>query len=91
MKLQSARLLLDHVQVDPADVPGLVLERAAKQLVQRQWPGTTVPDAILRGVPHRGLSCTCGHVIVTFAIAGLLVLVLLRRWEPATGLPAAPR
>jgi hypothetical protein len=34
----------------------LALERVAKLLVQRQRPGTTVPDAILRGVPHGGLS-----------------------------------
>ena len=54
----------------------LVLEQVAKQLVQRQRPGTTVPDAILRGVPHGGLSFTSGHAIITFAIAGLLVLVL---------------
>jgi undecaprenyl-diphosphatase len=52
----------------------------AKLLVQRQRPGTTVPDAILRGVPHHGLSFTSGHAIITFAIAGLLVLVLPRRW-----------
>src|SRR6476660_8224648 len=58
----------------------LVLERVAKQLVQRQRPGTTVPDAILRGVPHGGLSFTSGHAIITFAIAGLRVLVLPRRW-----------
>jgi membrane-associated phospholipid phosphatase len=58
----------------------LVLERVAKQLVQRQRPGTTVPDAILRGVPHHGLSFTSGHAIITFAVAGLLVLVLPRRW-----------
>ena len=58
----------------------LVLEQVAKLLVQRQRPGTTVPDAILRGVPHAGLSFTSGHAIITFAIAGLLVLVLPRRW-----------
>ena len=58
----------------------LALEQVAKQLVQRQRPGTTVPDAILRGVPHSGLSFTSGHAIITFAIAGLLVLVLPRRW-----------
>jgi membrane-associated phospholipid phosphatase len=58
----------------------LVLERVAKLLVQRQRPGTTMPDAILRGVPHHGLSFTSGHAIITFAIAGLLVLVLPRRW-----------
>jgi undecaprenyl-diphosphatase len=58
----------------------LVLEQVPKQLVQRQRPGTTVPDAILRGVPQHGLSFTSGHAIITFAIAGLLVLVLPRRW-----------
>jgi undecaprenyl-diphosphatase len=58
----------------------LVLERVAKLMVHRQRPGTTVPDAILRGVPHGGLSFTSGHAIITFAIAGLLVLVLPRRW-----------
>ena len=70
----------------------LGLERVAKGLlVQRQRPGTTVPDAILRGVPHGGLSFVSGHAIITFAIAGLLVLVLPRGWgvvafvlEPAT-------
>jgi membrane-associated phospholipid phosphatase len=58
----------------------LGLEQVAKMLVQRQRPGTTVPDAILRGVPHGGLSFTSGHAIITFAIAGLLVMVLPRRW-----------
>ena len=58
----------------------LVLERVAKHLMQRQRPGTTVPDAILRGVPRHGLSFTSGHAIITFAIAGLLVLVLPRGW-----------
>lgn len=55
-------------------------ERAAKLLVQRERPGTTVPDAILHGVPSAGLSFTSGHAIITFAIAGLLALVLPRRW-----------
>ena len=58
----------------------LVLERAVKWLVQRERPGTTVPDAILRGVNSGGLSFVSGHAIVTFAIAGLLALVLPRRW-----------
>jgi membrane-associated phospholipid phosphatase len=58
----------------------LVLERVPKELVQRERPGTTVPDAILRGVHSGGLSFTSGHAIITFAIAGLLVLVLPRRW-----------
>jgi undecaprenyl-diphosphatase len=58
----------------------LGLERLVKQLVQRERPGTTVPDAILRGVHPGGLSFVSGHAMITFAIAGLLALVLPRRW-----------
>src|SRR6266540_1443642 len=58
----------------------LAAERVPKQLVQRERPGTTVPDAILRGVPHGGLSSVSGHAIITFAIAGLMVMVLQRGW-----------
>jgi membrane-associated phospholipid phosphatase len=58
----------------------LGLERLVKLLVQRERPGTTVPDAILRGVHPGGLSFVSGHAIITFAIAGLLALALPRRW-----------
>jgi undecaprenyl-diphosphatase len=58
----------------------LALERMVKLLVQRERPGTTVPEAVLRGVHPGGLSYVSGHAIITFAIAGLLVLVLPRRW-----------
>jgi undecaprenyl-diphosphatase len=58
----------------------LGLERLVKVLVHRERPGTTVPDAILRGVNPGGLSFVSGHAIITFAIAGLLALVLPRRW-----------
>jgi len=58
----------------------LAAEKVPKLLVQRERPGTTVPDAILRGVPHGGLSFVSGHAIITFAIAGLLAPVLPRRW-----------
>jgi membrane-associated phospholipid phosphatase len=58
----------------------LALERVVKLLVQRQRPGTTVADAVLRGVHSGGLSFVSGHAIITFAIAGLLALVLPRRW-----------
>ena len=50
----------------------LALEREAKLLMQRERPGTTVADAILRGVHAAGLSYVSGHAIITFAIAGLL-------------------
>jgi membrane-associated phospholipid phosphatase len=58
----------------------LAAERVPKQLVHRERPGTSVSDAILRGVPQGGLSFVSGHAIITFAIAGLLALVLPRRW-----------
>lgn len=58
----------------------LAAERVPKLLVERERPGTTVPDAILRGVPGAGLSFTSGHAIITFAVAGLLALVLPLRW-----------
>jgi membrane-associated phospholipid phosphatase len=58
----------------------LATERVAKLLVERERPGTTVADATLRGVHPAGLSFVSGHAIITFAIAGLLVLVLPRRW-----------
>jgi membrane-associated phospholipid phosphatase len=58
----------------------LAAERLVKLLVQRERPGTTVPDAILRGVHPAGLSFVSGHAIITFAVAGLLALVLPRRW-----------
>jgi membrane-associated phospholipid phosphatase len=58
----------------------LATERLVKLLVQRERPGTTVADAILRGVHPAGLSFVSGHAIITFAIAGLLALVLPRRW-----------
>jgi membrane-associated phospholipid phosphatase len=58
----------------------LALERVVKLLVARERPGTTVPHAVLRGVHSAGLSFVSGHAIITFAIAGLLALVLPRRW-----------
>jgi membrane-associated phospholipid phosphatase len=58
----------------------LALERVVKLLVQRERPGTSVGDAVLRGVHLAGLSFVSGHAIITFAIAGLLALVLPRRW-----------
>jgi undecaprenyl-diphosphatase len=58
----------------------LAAEKVPKMLVERERPGTTVPGAILHGVPSAGLSFTSGHAIITFAIAGLLALVLPRRW-----------
>jgi len=77
LALRRWRLAAALVLVVPCK---LALERVVKWLVQRERPGTTVPDAILRGVHSAGLSFVSGHAIITFAIAGLLALVLPRRW-----------
>ena len=70
----------------------LAAEKVPKMLVERERPGTTVPDAFLHGVPSAGLSFTSGHAIITFAIAGLLALVLPRagRWSPSCWRPSTP-
>jgi membrane-associated phospholipid phosphatase len=77
LALRRWRLAVALVLVVPLK---LAAEKVPKQLVQRERPGATVPDAILRGVPHNGLSFVSGHAIITFAVAGLLALVLPRRW-----------
>jgi len=77
LALRRWRLAAALVLVVPCK---LALERVVKLLVQRERPGTTVADAILRGVHPAGLSFVSGHAIITFAIAGLLALVLPRRW-----------
>jgi undecaprenyl-diphosphatase len=77
LALRRWRLAAALVLVVPCK---LATERLVKWLVQRERPGTTVGDAVLRGVHPAGLSFVSGHAIITFAIAGLLVLVLPRRW-----------
>jgi membrane-associated phospholipid phosphatase len=53
-----------------------------KQLVDRQRPGTTEPDVVLRaGVPAHGPSFPSGHAIIAWAIAWLLFAYLPRGWR----------
>ncbi len=59
----------------------LSLERVVKSVVARSRPGTTVPDAILRGqVSPGGLSFVSGHATITVAMATALSAVAPRRW-----------
>ena len=59
----------------------LSLERVVKSVVERSRPGTTVPDAILRGeVSAGGLSFVSGHATITVAMATALSAVVPRRW-----------
>ena len=57
----------------------LLLERrVVKVLVERQRPGTSVSDAVLRDASAAGLSFPSGHAILAFALAGLLAPYLGR-------------
>jgi undecaprenyl-diphosphatase len=57
----------------------LLLERrVVKVLVERQRPGTSVSDAVLRDASPTGLSFPSGHAILAFALAGLLAPYLGR-------------
>jgi membrane-associated phospholipid phosphatase len=61
----------------------LVEREVLKVLVERQRPGTTIPDAVLRGddVPSAGLSFPSGHAVIAFGIVALLWPYLRRRWQ----------
>ncbi len=66
-----------------ASVPlKLLLERGiVKQLVERERPGTTIGDVIIRDASVAGLSFPSGHAVLAFAIAGLVAPYLTRRWQ----------
>ena len=49
--------------------------------MDRQRPGVTEPDPILRDVPSLGNSFPSGHAIIAFGIAALLAPYLSRRWQ----------
>lgn len=59
----------------------LVLERVVKQVVERQRPAVSTPDAIARGVPVRGLAFVSGHAVVTAALSGLASPYLRGWWK----------
>ena len=73
------RLALGLAIVIPAKL--LVEKQIVKALVERQRPGTTVPDAILRDAHASGLSFPSGHAIIAFAVATLLGPYFSRPWK----------
>ena len=63
----------------------LLAEKAVvKELVHRERPGTTEPNAVLRDVPSAGNSFPSGHAIIAFGIATLLT-PYLGRWGRVVG------
>ncbi len=61
----------------------LLIEKGViKALVERQRPGTSVSDVVLRGdVPAEGLSFPSGHVMIAVGIAALIAPYLGTRWR----------
>lgn len=60
----------------------LLAEKAViKELVHRERPGTTEPNAVLRDVPSAGNSFPSGHAIIAFGIVVLLAPYLRHRWQ----------
>ena len=65
-----------------ATVLKLGLERVVKQVVERDRPGSTVEDAILRGdVSPTGLSFVSGHAVLVTALAVIVTPYLRGRWK----------
>jgi membrane-associated phospholipid phosphatase len=62
----------------------LAAERVVWQLVQRDRPGVTEPEAIVRaGTPATGLSFVSGHVVLVTALAWAIMPYLKGRWRLA--------
>ena len=61
----------------------LLIEKGViKALVERQRPGTSLADAVLRGdAPAEGLSFPSGHAIIAFGVAVLIAPYLASRWR----------
>ena len=59
----------------------LVEKGVIKMLVERERPGSTLTDAVLRGdVQAEGLAFPSGHLIIAFAIAFLLAAYVRGPW-----------
>jgi undecaprenyl-diphosphatase len=75
--LKRIRLAIALVALVPLKL--LVEKSVIKELVHRERPGRTEPEAILRDVPSAGNSFPSGHAIIAFGIATLLT-PYLGRW-----------
>jgi undecaprenyl-diphosphatase len=60
----------------------LAAERVVWHFIQRSRPGTTIPDAIVRGnTPRSGVAFVSGHVILVTGLAWVLTPYLPGRWR----------
>ena len=75
--LKRIRLAIALVALVPLKL--FVEKSVIKELVHRERPGRTEPEAILRDVPSAGNSFPSGHAVIAFGIATLLT-PYLGRW-----------
>lgn len=60
----------------------LLAERTVWELVLRSRPGTTIPDAVVRGgAPASGVSFVSGHVVLVTGLAWVITPYLRGRWR----------
>lgn len=60
----------------------LAAERVVWQVVERSRPGTTIPDAIVRGdTPTAGASFVSGHVVLLTGLAWVITPYLRGAWR----------
>jgi membrane-associated phospholipid phosphatase len=78
LALRRWRLALALVLLVPAKL--LVHGEVVKGLVQRQRPGSTIPDAVLRDVPSAGVAYPSGHAVIAAGVVVLLAPYVRRRW-----------
>ncbi|NEK56260.1 phosphatase PAP2 family protein [Geodermatophilus sabuli] len=76
--LRRWRLAVALVALVPLKL--LVHGELVKGLVQRQRPGSTIPDAVLRDVPSAGVAYPSGHAVIAAGIVVLLAPYVRRRW-----------
>lgn len=78
LALRRWRLVAALVLLVPLKL--LVHGEVVKGLVQRQRPGSTLSDVVLRDVPSAGVAYPSGHAVVTAGIVVLLAPYVRRRW-----------
>jgi membrane-associated phospholipid phosphatase len=84
--MAAAAALLKRYRLSIAAILVTLGKRAAERLlwevVQRQRPGVSEPDAIVRGdTPALGLSFVSGHVVLLTALGWIVVPYLRGRWR----------
>ncbi|SHN78338.1 undecaprenyl-diphosphatase [Geodermatophilus obscurus] len=78
LALRRWRLVLALVLLVPLKL--LVHGEVVKGLVQRQRPGSTLSEVVLRDVPSAGVAYPSGHAVITAGIVVLLAPYVRRRW-----------